>query len=378
MELTSQIMNEEILVKPNILYVDDLQTNLTLFKATFEKYYQIFLAESAAKALDILKNEKIQVLITDQRMPVMAGTELLEIVSRDYPEIRRFFLTAYTDFETVVEAVNKGHIHGYINKPLQVDEIIKSINNSLEVYYLREKNKLIMSDLERANQELAELDSIKTGILKIMSREIRTPLNRIMGTIHLLKDKIESEELIQVINILDTSVSRLEQFSSMAEQISALKSRERKLKLEDISIKQLIECGLVETSEQIKENDIKIDLRHNEELTIKADFVLLINCFVSIMDHAIQHTSPSEAISIITGRQDDKVVIEIIDTGKNYTEKRLEDLKRHFSKPVRQLDLNFGIELALAQLIMELHNGDIGFLVRNQDAVIIRLTFRGT
>ncbi len=370
-------MPEEILIKPNILYVDDMQTNLTLFKATFEKFYQVFLAESAAKALDILKREKIQVLVTDQRMPGMAGTELLEIVSRDYPEIRRFLLTAYTDFETVVEAVNKGHIHGYINKPLQADEVKKSINNSLEVYYLREKNKLILSDLERANQELAELDSIKTGILKIMSREIRTPLNRIMGTIHLLKDKIESEELIQVINVLDTSVSRLEHFSSMAEQISALKSRERKLKLEEISIKQLIEYVLVETSDQLREKDIKVDVRHEEELKIKADFELLVSCFVSIMDHAMQHTGPSETISIVTDRQDNKVVIDIINSGKNYTEKRLEDLKRHFNKPVRQLDLSFGIELSLAQLIMELHNGDIGFLVRNQDAVIIRLTFGG-
>ncbi len=116
-------MPEEILVKPNILYVDDLQTNLTLFKATFERDYQIFLAESAAKALEIMKKEKIQVLVTDQRMPGISGTELLEIVSRDFPEIRRFLLTAYTDFETVVEAVNKGHIHGYINKPLQADEV---------------------------------------------------------------------------------------------------------------------------------------------------------------------------------------------------------------------------------------------------------------
>jgi two-component system sensor histidine kinase/response regulator len=370
-------MSEEILIKPNILYVDDLQTNLTLFRATFEKYYQIFLANSAPKALEILKKEKIQVLVTDQRMPGMAGTELLEVVSRDYPEIRRFLLTAYTDFETVVEAVNKGHIHGYINKPLESDEVKKSINNSLEVYYLREKNKLILSDLERANQELSELDSIKTGILKIMSREIRTPLNRIMGTIHLLKDKIESEELIQVINILDTSVSRLEHFSSMAEQISALKSRERKLKLEEISIKQLVEYGLVETSDQIREKDIKVDVRHEKELKIKADFELLISCFVSVMDHAIQHTGPVETISIIADKQDDKAIIDIINSGKNYTEKRLEDLKEHFTRPTRQLDLSFGIELALAQLIMELHKGNIGLLIRNQDAVVIRLTFGG-
>lgn len=367
-------MPEEIVIKPKILYVDDLKTNLVLFKATFERDYQIFITESAEEALNILKKEKIQVLITDQRMPGISGTQLLEIVAREFPEVRRFLLTAYTDFETVVEAVNKGHIHGYINKPIQADEVRNSLNNSLEIYYLREKNTQILSDLERVNQELSELDNIKTGILKIMSREIRTPLNRIMGTIHLLKDKIESEELIQVINILDTSVSRLEHFSTMAEQISALKSGERKLKLEETSLKKLIEFGLLETSDRIREKDIKVVINCPDQLTVTADYELLISCFVCIIHHAIQHTGPSETISVNTGRQDNKVFIEIVDTSKDYTEKRLEDLQRHFNKKKGQLDMSFGIELSLAQLIMELHNGEIGFIIKNQDAVAIQLT----
>ncbi len=71
-----------------------------------------------------------------------------------------------------------------------------------------------------------------------------------------------------------------------------LKAGKGNLKLEEISVKQLIEYGLVETTEQVREKDIKIDLGQTEQLTIKADFELLINCFVSIMDHAIQHTGP--------------------------------------------------------------------------------------
>jgi signal transduction histidine kinase len=368
-------MSGETIIKPNILYVDDLKTNLVLFKATFEKDYQIFITESAEEALNILRKEKIQVLVTDQRMPGISGTELLEIVSREFPDVRRFLLTAYTDFETVVEAVNKGHIHGYINKPIQADDVRNSIKNSLEVYYLREKNRQILSDLEKANQELSELDGIKTGILKIMSREIRTPLNRIMGTIHLLKDKIESEELIQVINVLDASVSRLEQFSIMAEQISALKSGERKLKLEETSLKKLVELAMVEMSDRIREKGIKVDIQCNEELNVMADFELLISCFVSIMDHAIQHTGPSEIISVITGRENDKIYIEINDTGKDYSEKRLEELQQHFNRKSGMLDLSFGIELSLAQLIMELHKGEIGFLVKNKNTVAIQMAF---
>ncbi len=370
-------MPEKISIKPNVLYIDDLQPNRLLFQATFEKEYHIILAESAEKALEILKQDDIQVLVTDQRMPDMVGTELLEIVAREYPEIRRFLLTAYTDFESVVEAVNKGHIHGYINKPIQAEEVTKSINNSLEVYYLRKKNRQIMADLERANEELSNLDNVKTGILKIMSNEIRTPLNSIMGTIHLLKDKIESEELIHLINILDSSVSRLEQFSLMAEQVSALKSGERKLNIEKISLKQLIEYGLVEAGEHLREKDIQVDLQQKEDLTITGDFELLISCLVNIINHTIQHTDTSEIIKIRTRRNETKIICEIIDAGRNYYERRLDDLTMHFSKPGSEMDLKYGIELTLAQLIMESHEGTLGFSVTDDKAGLVRLEFSG-
>ncbi|GAI75631.1 unnamed protein product, partial [marine sediment metagenome] len=124
-------------IKANVLYVDDMKTNLILFQATFERDYNVILCQNPAKVLDILRKQEIQVLVTDQLMPEMTGAELLEIVAREFPGIRRFLLTAYTDFETVVEAVNKGQIHGYINKPIQADEVRTSLNNALEVYYLR-------------------------------------------------------------------------------------------------------------------------------------------------------------------------------------------------------------------------------------------------
>jgi two-component system sensor histidine kinase/response regulator len=307
----------------------------------------------------------------------MTGTELLEIVAREYPEIRRYLLTAYTDFESVVEAVNKGRIHGYINKPIQAEEVIKSINNSLEVHYLRKKNRQIMADLERANEELSNLDNVKTGILKIMSNEIRIPLNRIMGTVHLLKDKIESEELTHLINILDSSVSRLEQFSLMAEQISSLKSGERKLNLEKISLKQLLEYSLVETGELLSEKNIGVDLQQKDDLEINGDFELLISCLVNIINHTIRHTDPNEKITIRTRRTNDQTICEIIDTGKNYSEKRLGDLISHFSKRSSEMDLKFGIELALAQLIMESHEGTLGFSVTDNKAGLSRLVFSG-
>ena len=121
----SQKMIEE---KATILYVDDLHVNLVLFKETFKKDYEIILTESPHEALKILEEKEVQVIVSDQRMPEMTGTELLEIVAEKYPDICRFLLTAYTDAETVIEGINVGRIHGFIQKPLKLGEIKSKIN----------------------------------------------------------------------------------------------------------------------------------------------------------------------------------------------------------------------------------------------------------
>ncbi|MCK4853210.1 MAG: hybrid sensor histidine kinase/response regulator [Bacteroidales bacterium] len=361
-----------------MLYVDDLQTNLILFQATFERDYNIILAESAAKALEILKEQEIQVLVTDQRMPDMTGTELLEIVAAEYPEVRRFLLTAFTDFETVVEAVNKGHIHGYINKPLQADEVRISINNSLEMYYLRRKNSEIMIELEKANQELMGLDGMKSEIIKVISQEIRNPLNRIMGTLHLLKDKMEGQELASVINILDSSVSRLEDFSSMTEQISILKSPGHTLDIIDLNLKQVIEYGMIEVSEQMKEKGIELDLQNGaSEVTIMGESDLLVSCLVNILRNAMDHTGKGETITIKTAQSENQVMCEVIDQGLNYSDKLLEDLTSQLTATDHKLNLNLGIDLALSQMIMEAHGGNIVFEKANGSRASVKMLFNG-
>lgn len=364
--------------QPNVLYVDDLQTNLILFQATFEHDYHVILAESAAKAMEIMKEQEIQVLVTDQRMPDMTGTELLEIVSREYPDVRRFLLTAFTDFETVVEAVNKGHIHGYINKPLQAEEVRLSINNSLEMYYLRKRNNEMMIELENANLELMGLDGMKSEIIKVISQEIRNPLNRIMGTLHLLKDKMEGQELAGVINILDSSVSRLEEFSSMTEQISILKSPGHTLDMQELNLKQVIEYGMIEVSEDLKEKGIGLDLQnHTPDMCIKGESDLLVSCLVNILRNAMNHTGKGETITIITSKSDNEVICEVIDQGENYSEKLLEDLTSQLTATDHKLNLNLGIDLALSQLIMEAHGGNILFERANGSKASVKMLFNG-
>ena len=138
----------------NLLYVDDEEGNLVSFKATFRRDFNIFLAESGAKGLEILKSNHIDVIVTDQRMPEMTGVEFLEKVIEYNPEPIRLLLTGYTDIQAVIDAINKGKVYHYLTKPWEEEYLRNIILKSYEVYSLRKKNKYMMEQLKITNEQL--------------------------------------------------------------------------------------------------------------------------------------------------------------------------------------------------------------------------------
>ena len=138
----------------NALYIDDEKSNLTSFKAAFIRDFNIFLAESAADGLDILRNNEVHVILTDQRMPEKTGVEFLSSILEEFPNAIRILVTGYTDMDALVEAVNKGHIFKYISKPRDNEKLKEIIIKAYEIYQLKTENQEINAKLAEANEQL--------------------------------------------------------------------------------------------------------------------------------------------------------------------------------------------------------------------------------
>lgn len=137
-----------------ILYVDDEAQNLQSFRANFRRDFTLFTAESGAEALEIFKKEDLNIILTDQRMPNMTGIEFLEEVQKIDAEPMRILITGYSDINAVVDAINKGQVYRYLNKPWHYDDFKSTILSAYEVYQLRKENKELLNKLERANEQL--------------------------------------------------------------------------------------------------------------------------------------------------------------------------------------------------------------------------------
>lgn len=138
----------------NVLYVDDELHNLNAFKASFRMRFNIFTAESAMEGRKVLEREEIHVILCDQRMPGMSGIEFLESVIPDYPDPIRILLTGFEDITAVVDAINKGEVYKYIQKPWGDDNLRINIEKAFEIYSLRKENKELVESLLIVNKQL--------------------------------------------------------------------------------------------------------------------------------------------------------------------------------------------------------------------------------
>lgn len=141
-----------------VLYVDDEVHNLEAFQAAFRRTFTVYTASSSHEARKVLKENEIAVLVSDQRMPGETGAQLLEKAVMDYPDQIRILVTAYSDIEAVVAAINKGFIFRYHKKPWDNKEMLESLNAAVEKYnqlkYLNEKLKTYETQLNELKQQI--------------------------------------------------------------------------------------------------------------------------------------------------------------------------------------------------------------------------------
>jgi|GEM_PF-1598308 len=181
----------------SILYLDDEASNLNVFRTSFKYDYTIHLANNAKEAMDILSNESIEVVISDQRMPDMTGIEFLKIVKEKYPDAIRIILTAYTDVDVVINAFTECGIYRFITKPWDTVDVKLTLDNALEAYNLRKQNQDLVKRLESTNirleekvqqrtKELIIANNVKSKIFQYMATELEKPIKNFSGFLNLI------------------------------------------------------------------------------------------------------------------------------------------------------------------------------------------------
>jgi len=180
--------------KYSVLYIDDEENNLISFKSTFRREYNIYVAASGQRGLELMEQNEIHLVITDQRMPEMTGVEFLERVMKLYPECIRMIMTGFSDMDAIIQAINKGNIYRYVAKPWNREELRITIDSAFEVYNLKIQNKHLIEDLKEANQNLEQKVKERTRQIEQQSMNITDSIHyasRIQSALMLPSEELD-------------------------------------------------------------------------------------------------------------------------------------------------------------------------------------------
>lgn len=190
--------------KGNLLIIDDEEEILKALNRQFRRDYNIFTARSAEDGYRIMVETPIQVIISDQRMPGMNGSEFFGRVKNEFPDAIRLLLTGYADIQAVIAAVNDGNIYRYITKPWNPLDLGSTVREAFERYNLIVQNRRLFIELqevnamlesrvaertallEEANARLEALNAQKDAFMGMAAHDLRTPIAIVQGFIDLL------------------------------------------------------------------------------------------------------------------------------------------------------------------------------------------------
>ncbi|MCI0528179.1 MAG: ATP-binding protein [Nitrospira sp.] len=350
-----------------ILYVDDEDLALQSFKLQFSNDFTIHTASNSDGAIQILNTEEIAVMITDQRMPKVSGVELLKQVMSTHPDVVRILLTAYTDLDVVIQAINDGNVYRYLSKPYNEDEVRGTIRQAIEHYYLvRERERLYAEKVEtmrkiaRANR-LSAMGIMAAG----MAHEINNPLVAISTFLQMLphkyaepsKDTEYWEELYRV------AVREVERIRLLVYQLLSYSKTAQSEKFEPTSLNEILQEMVVFIENEAKKKGVHVKRTFSPDLPAgMMDRNRMKQVFLNILLNAVQATDRGGTITvasrhIIEDAENQFLQVTISDTGTGISEKNLEKLFTPFF--TTKDSEGSGLGLMTSHHIVDEHRGTI-------------------
>ena len=244
--------------KFNILYIDTSQTDLELFKAQFENDYNITTVDDPDEAREILKLTDIQLMISEQELPNTTGIEFFESLNNSNPDLIKVILTHFRNADQVITALNTYQVHKFIIKPYDKFAIEEIIDDALQIYLKKQKNRKTLFELRHL---LDEMNLVYEVSLKISEKK---PLGK------LLTEIMESCK-----TVMNAEASSLLLYDPEDEQLHfqvATGSKGMLVKKYSVSMGEGIAGWVAKNQESQLIEDCYQDPRFNREFDLKSDF----------------------------------------------------------------------------------------------------------
>ena len=281
--------------KIKVLYIDDEANNLMSFKASFRFDYNIFIANNTEEALNQLEqNPDINVILSDQKMPDKNGVEFLEEIRLKYPNAVRILITGYTDVESVIDAINRGHIFRYIKKPWSDVDVKSAVEEAYKFYMATSMLAIKNEELQKAYTELDKFAYSAT-------HDMRGPILSVLGVIGIAKQIDDMGEVREMLGMMEAAMVKLDNYIQNIHDYYNLRRGE--VKITEVNFEEIIKDmrDIFEMTSKIDKTGFVTSLKQAE--TFRSDEVSLKIILNNLLSNAFKYQNRS--------RDDKKVALDI-------------------------------------------------------------------
>lgn len=369
----------------HLLVIDDEPEIVAALRRQFRRKYRVLTAYSAAEGHEVIATHPVQVIISDQRMPGMSGTEFYRLVKQDYPDAVRLILTGYADLQAVIAAINDGNVFRYIPKPWDPDELDTIVEQAFDHYDLIQRNRQLFRDLQRANevleqrvrertaeleaanQRLMALNQQKDEFLGIAAHDLRSPLASIIGLMGMMIDSPpirEDRDLHEMFQMAKGMGEGMIDLLNNYLDVSKIARGSLHTRPEWVNVADFIHEAVRFNRLQAEKRSIRLTARieGSSPLTVY-DPGCLRQVFNNLVGNAVKFSEPETTITLTLKRKEGFLEAAVQDQGPGIPEGdagRLFDLFAMGENRAACGVKGHGLGLAICKKIVEAHGGVIG------------------
>ncbi len=369
-------------MKHCVLCVDDEVDNVDALERLFRRKYRVLKATSALEAIELLKANNVSVIISDQRMPHMTGVELLAESVKLQPSTIRILLTGYTDIDSVIGAINKGHVYRYVTKPWDPVDLSNAVDKAIERFEIGEELIEKNRALELALSELRTLDQAKSQFMILVNHELKTPLTSMLSFAELLAETQLLPEQTRMLSRIRSAALRLQEMINDALEYVSAETAQTMLDCKTLPAARIF--SETQITEPIRKfiQDGKVTIKFSvTPAQISGDEKVLINVFRRLLHNACKFAvteASGAAIVTVTGNpaEGNCYEIKIRNPSLPIDDKVISSLLKPFTLNENVLNhtVGTGLGLSISQALLKLHGSKLGFTSgKNEVAVTFKL-----
>ena len=338
--------------KIQVLYIDDEENNLSSFKASLRKDFKIYTVNDPEEGLKLAEEVEFQVAIADQRMPGMTGVEFFEKMVKFKPDPIRILLTGYSDIASVIDAINRGEVYRFIDKPWNIEQIKNAIINAADLYYTRK-------ELKEKNEKLKKTVSEMNIFIHSLSHDLRGPLMSISGVSKLAKTEINDPHAAEYFDMIDSATVKLDDF--IYKMLDFYRSTKIDNVIVPIDFNKVVEQQMEAYQEKWDFSNIKFTVEVNQQEDFYSDdgkIRVILNNLIGNAYKFQKEEADTGFIALEIDVHDDKAKIKVSDNGIGIEEKHQKDVFNLFHRAT-QKNVGSGLGLYMVKESVEQIEGEI-------------------